>query len=65
MAKDLTEAILTNAAGPAEASDDSGAMKQHPLRGQIEADRYLSSKAAARRRNRGLNVAKFTPPGAA
>ena len=65
MAKDLTEKILTNASGPAEASGDAGAMKQHPLRDQIEADRYLSSKAAVRRRNRGLNLAKFTPPGAA
>jgi hypothetical protein len=65
MGKHLSDTIRDNAQGPAEVSGDSGSMKQHSLRDQIEADRYLNSKAASRRRNRGLNVAKMSPPGAA
>lgn len=64
MAKELTDTIRDNAEGPSEASGDSGSMKQHPLRDQIEADRYLNSKDATRRKNRGLNLAKLSPPGA-
>ncbi len=66
MAKELNDAtIRESAAGPAEVSGDSGGMKQHPLKDQTEADRYLCSKAATRRPNRGLNISKFSPPGAA
>jgi hypothetical protein len=65
MAKEIEDALRSNAQGPAEVSGDSGSMKQHSLRDQIEADRYLNSKAASRRRNRGLNIAKMSPPGAA
>jgi ABC-type sugar transport system substrate-binding protein len=35
-----------------------------PLRDQIEADRYLASKAAARSGRRGFRLAKIVPPGA-
>jgi len=65
VAKELVDIIQENAAGPAEVTGDAGGMKQHPLRDQIEADRYLSSKDASRRKNRGLNLVKFSPPGAA
>lgn len=64
MAKDLVDTIHENAEGPAEVTGDSGSMKQHPLRDQIEVDRYLRSRDASRRRNRGLNLAKLSPPGA-
>jgi hypothetical protein len=64
MAKGLDQTIRENAAGPAEASGDAGSMRQHNLRDQIEADRYLSSRAASRRKNRGLNLSKLSPPGA-
>jgi len=64
MAKKLTESIRENAQGPAEASGDAGSMRQHNLRDQVAADRYLSSRDATRRRKRGLNIAKFSPPGA-
>jgi hypothetical protein len=64
MAKELSDAIGENARGPAEASGDGQSMRQHNLRDQVEADRYLSSRDATRRRSRGLNVAKFSPPGA-
>ena len=64
MAKELTDTIRENAAGPAEVSGDSGAMKQHPLKDQIEADRYLNSKQAARSSGLGIRVSKMVPPGA-
>ena len=64
MAEDLENTIRENAQGPAEARGDSGAMKQHSLSEQIEADRYLSAKEAARSKRRGLVFNKLVPPGA-
>jgi len=64
MAKETQDAISQNAQGPAEASGDGQSMRQHNLRDQVAADRYLSSRDATRRRKRGLNIAKFSPPGA-
>ena len=43
MADDLDNTIRENAQGPAEAHGDSGGMKQHSLKDQIEADRKLDS----------------------
>lgn len=59
----LDDAIRENAQGPAAASGDAGSMTQHKLRDQIEADRYLASKAATRNRKRGLMITKLSPPG--
>ena len=56
--------LTDNAAGPAKASGDSGSMEQHKLADQIAADRYLSSKAAAQSKSRGLQFTKLVPPGA-
>ena len=65
MAKELNDAtIRENAAGPAEVSGDAGSMKQHSPRDQIEVDRYLNSKQAARSPGLGVRVQKFVPPGA-
>ena len=64
MADDLEDTIRANAQGPAKASGDSGSMEQHKLTDQIEADRYLASKAAAKSKRRGLTLNKFVPPGA-
>ena len=64
MAKELTDTIRENAAGPAEVSGDSGAMKQHSLKDQVEADRYLNSKQASRASGLGVRVSKLVPPGA-
>lgn len=61
---DLTQSIRDNAAAPAEASVDGRSAKQHPLPDQIEADRYLASKAAAKK-NLGIRMSKVIPPGAA
>jgi len=60
----LDETIRQNAEGPAEASGDSGSVKQHALRDQIEADRYLNSKRTARAEGPGVRLTKLVPPGA-
>jgi hypothetical protein len=64
MADDLDETIEQNAKGPAKASGDAGSVEQHPLPDQIEADRYLASKDAAQKPQRGLRFNKLVPPGA-
>ena len=65
MDDDLTQSISDNAQGPAKASGDSGSMEQHKLQDQIAADRYLSSKNAARAKGLGVRLGKIIPPGAA
>jgi len=60
----LDQTIRENAEGPAEAHGDSGGVKQHSLPDQIEADRYLASKQAAKSKSRGLRFSKLAPPGA-
>ena len=64
MPDDLEESIRDNAAGPAEAHGDAGGLKQHSLKDQIEADRYLASKRAMQKKRRGIRLSKITPPGA-
>ena len=59
----LEQAIRDNAAGPAQAAGDSGSVEQHSLKDQIEADRYLASKNAARKPGLGIKFAKIVPPG--
>ena len=60
----LDQTIRDNAQGPAEAHGDSGGVKQHPLKDQIEADRFLASKAAVKSKRRGVRFTKIAPPGA-
>ena len=64
MAKELDDTIQENAQGPAEVSGDSGAMKQHSLKDQIGADRYLKSRQASQGSGLGVRVSKLVPPGA-
>lgn len=64
VADELDDEIRTNAEGPAKVSGDAGSVEQHKLTEQIEADRYLRSKEAARSKNRGLRFNKLVPPGA-
>ena len=63
MAEDLDSTIRENASGPKRARGDSGEMEQHPLREQIEADRYLNSKQAVKN-GLGIRKSKLVPPGA-
>ena len=64
MADDLNDTIRDNAKGPAKASGDAGSVEQHPLPDQIEADKYLAAKEAAKTKKRGLRFNKLVPPGA-
>ena len=63
MADELDDTIRQNAQGPARASGDAGSVEQHKLPDQIEADRYLASKEAARSKRRGLVFNPLVPPG--
>lgn len=65
MSDDLQDAIRENAEGPAKATGDSGSIEQHNLQDQIAADRYLSSKKAAKAKGLGVRLGKVIPPGAA
>ncbi|XVJ59982.1 MAG: hypothetical protein HEQ23_11505 [Tepidisphaera sp.] len=62
-APNLNQTIRDNAAQPAKASVDGQSVEQHPLKDQIEADRYLASKEAARKPGLGIRFAKIVPPG--
>ncbi len=62
-APNLDQTIRDNAAQPAKASVDGQSVEQHPLKDQIEADRYLASKDAARKPGLGIKLAKIVPPG--
>lgn len=61
----LDQAIADNAAGPKQATGDTGSVEQHPLPDQIAADKYLAAKKAARRRGKGVSLTKLVPPGTA
>jgi len=60
----LEQTIADNAAGPKRAQGDSGSVEQHSLKDQVEADRYLASKEAAKRPDRGIRLNPLSPPGA-
>ncbi len=61
MPDDIENAIEQSAQGPAQASDESGSMQQHPLPDQIAADRYLTSKDATRQRKFPLQLRRIRP----
>jgi len=63
MSEALDDALRENALGPKRAQGDSGSVEQHPLTEQIEADRYLASKAAAKKKF-GVKLTKVVSPGA-
>ncbi len=65
MPENLDQSIQDNARNPKRASGDAGSVEQHSLKDQIEADRYLASKEAAKAKNRGVRFSKMVPPGAA
>ena len=63
MSDDLKDAIGENATGPKKASGDSGSIEQHPLKDQIEADKYLAAKKATQANGLGIKLAKISPGG--
>lgn len=58
---ELEQAIEENGTGPAQAQGDTGSMRQHSLRDQIEADKYLAGKRAVRGGRLPIRVAKIRP----
>ncbi|MBW7905475.1 MAG: hypothetical protein LC135_03175 [Phycisphaerae bacterium] len=63
MADTVEDALRESAQGPKRAQGDSGSVEQHDLKDQIEADRYLASKEAAKK-GLGVRMTKVVPPGA-
>ena len=56
--------IKTNADKPAKVTGDSGSVAQHKLSDQIEADKYLASKAASVKRGTlGIKLVKMRASG--
>ncbi len=60
---DLDQTIKDNAAGPKRAQGDAGSVEQHDLTDQIEADRYLNSKDAVKKKGLGIKVTRAIPHG--
>jgi len=65
MAKEIRDAIEDNAQQPRHVNVDGVDVEQHPLKDQVEADRYLSSKTGVGKPTRGLRFNVMKPPGAA
>jgi hypothetical protein len=63
MSDDLTDAIEAAAKNPQRVRTDAGEVEAHPLPDQIEADKYLASKAAAGTKSRGLRFNQIVPGG--
>ncbi len=63
MSDEIDQSIKDNALGPKSAEGDGQKIEQHPIEDQIEADRYLNSKKAMKKRNLGLRIGKFISPG--
>jgi len=61
---EIEKSIKENAVGPKSAESDGQKVEQHSIADQIEADRYLNSKQAMKKRNLGLKVIRIIPPGA-
>ena len=64
MTDELSNLIEQNAASPKRAKGDAGEVEQHPLKDQIEVDRYLASKNALKNKNMGIKITKMVNPGA-
>ena len=59
----LDDDIRQNAQGPKRASGDAGSVEQHGLKDQIEADRYLNSKDAVKKKGLGIKITRAIPHG--
>jgi hypothetical protein len=59
----LDEKIRENAEGPKSVDVDGQKVEQHSIDDQIEADRYLNSKKAVKKKNLGVRLGKFISPG--
>lgn len=62
---DITGDIETQAVEPISVSADGQSASRAPTADLIKAQQFLDSKAAVRKRRRGLLFTKLTPPGPA
>jgi hypothetical protein len=65
MSDELRDKIAETASGPKRVRTDAGEVEAQDVAAMIEADKYLSAKAASTGANkrRGLRFNKLTPPG--
>lgn len=63
MAIDNSANIQTNAQQPRRATIDGNSAEQHPLKDQIEADRYEASVAAKKSKKAGIRLMQFRNQG--
>lgn len=65
MSDDVANKIEQSAQGPRRVRTDAGEVEAHSLPDQIEADKYLASRAAVSSSNthRGLRFNVLKPPG--
>lgn len=63
MGDEVRDAIESTATGPKRVRTDAGEVESQDISKQIEADKYLSARAAASTKNRGLRFNKIIPPG--
>jgi hypothetical protein len=65
MSDELRDKIAETASGPKRVRTDAGEVESQDVAAMIEADKYLSAKAASAGANkrRGLRFNKLTPPG--
>ena len=64
MPTDVRTAIEDSAKGPKRTVVDGTVVEEHPLKEQIEADRYLDGKSAVdASATRGLRFSRMSPPG--
>jgi hypothetical protein len=63
MSDEIRDAIESTAKGPLRVRTDAGEVEAQDIEKQIEADKYLSAKAAAATANRGLRFNRLIPGG--
>jgi hypothetical protein len=63
MSDDLRNNLAETAAGPKRVRTDAGEVEAQDVASIIEADKYLSAKAAVESKSRGLRFNKLLPPG--
>lgn len=59
----IPAAIEENANGPRKVSGDAGAVEQHSLTDQIEAEKFTQAKKAIAKPGLGFKLVKLSPPG--
>lgn len=64
MPQEIQDAIKQDAQDPKEVTSDGTTVKQHDLSDQIEADRYLASQVASKKKvGLGIRRTRMVPPG--